>query len=86
MDSIEKYANATSKGLVSEKEDIKFNNIIKEHNPSWPQIPNHAYILLIIWGFESRKTNSLFNFIIHQPGIDKIYLYAKIHMKQNINC
>ena len=33
--------------------------------------------MLIIWGSESRKTNSLFNFIIHQPGIDKIYLYAK---------
>ena len=31
MDSIEKYANATSKGLVSEKEDIKFNNITKKY-------------------------------------------------------
>ena len=50
---------------------------IKEHNPNWPQIPDHPYRILIIRGSGSSKTNSLFNLINHQPGIDKIYLYAK---------
>ena len=29
------------------------------------------------WRLWIWKTNSLFNLIIHQPDIDKIYLYAK---------
>ena len=33
--------------------------------------------MLIIGGSRSRKTNSLFNLINHQPDIDKIYLCAK---------
>ena len=32
---------------------------------------------MIIEGAGSGKRNSLFNFIIYQPDIDKIYLYAK---------
>ena len=58
---------------------------IKEHNPNWQQIPDHPYRILIIGGSGSGKTNSLFNLINQQPDNDKIYLYAKIHMKQNIN-
>ena len=50
---------------------------IKEHNPNLPQIPDHPYRILIIWGNGSGKTNSLFNLIIHLHDIDKIYLYAK---------
>ena len=50
---------------------------IKEHNPYWPQIPDHPYRIIIIRGSGSGKTNSLFNLINHQSGIDKIYLYAK---------
>ena len=50
---------------------------IKEHNPSWPQIPDHPYRILIIEGFGSGKTKSLFNLIRQQPDIDKIYSYAK---------
>ena len=50
---------------------------IKEHNPNWPQIPDHPYRILIIGGSGSGKTNSLFNLISQQPDIDKIYLYAK---------
>ena len=51
--------------------------IMKEHNPHWPQSPDHAYRILIIGGSGSGKTNSLFNLINQQPDIDKIYLYAK---------
>ena len=31
FDSMEKYAHGTSKGLVSEKEEIKCNNIVKQY-------------------------------------------------------
>ena len=48
-----------------------------EHNPNWPQIPNHPYKILINGGSGSGKANSLFILISHQPDIDKIYLYAK---------
>ena len=60
---------------------INFDNVIKEkikeHNPDWPQIRDLPYRILIIVGFESGKTNSLFNLINQQPDIDKLYLYAK---------
>ena len=49
----------------------------RKHNPNWPQIPDHPYRILIIGGSGSGKTISLFNLIIHQTEIDKIYLYAK---------
>ena len=60
---------------------INFDDVvkenIKEHKPNWPQISDHPYRILIIWGSGSVKTNSLFNLINQQPDIDKIYLYAK---------
>ena len=80
VDSIESYVYETNKDLVSEKEEIKSNDITKrykKHNPSWPKNPDYPYRILIIGGFESGKTNSLFNLINQQPDIDKIYLYAK---------
>ena len=49
----------------------------KEHNPKWPEIPDHPYRILIIWGSESGKINVLLNLINHEPDIDKMYLYAK---------
>ena len=59
---------------------INFDDVTKEeteeHNRNWPQIPDQPYGTLIIGGSGSGKTNSLFNLIIHQPDIDKIYLYA----------
>ena len=48
-----------------------------EHNPKWPYIPDYPYIILIIGGAGSWKTNALLNSINNQPDIDKIYLYAK---------
>ena len=50
---------------------------IKEHNPIWPGSPDHPYRILIIGGAGSGKSNALLNLINHEPGIDKIYLYAK---------
>ena len=50
---------------------------IKEHNPNWPQIPDHPYGILIIGGSGSEKINLLFNLINQLPDIDKLYLYAK---------
>ena len=57
-------------------DDVTTENI-KEHNPSWPQISDHSYRILMIGRPESGKTNSLFNLINEQPDVDKVYLYAK---------
>ena len=43
--------------------DDVINQNIKEHNPNWPEIPNHPYRILINGGSGSGKTNSLFNLI-----------------------
>ena len=48
-----------------------------EHNKNWPYIPDHPYRILMIGGSGSVKTKVLLNLIENQPGIDKIYLYAK---------
>ena len=57
---------------------IRFDDVarenIKERYPNWPQIPDHPYKILVAG---SKKTNALFNLIIHQPNIDEAYLYAK---------
>ena len=64
--------------------DDVINENIKEHNPNWLEIhlytmfihTDHPYIILIIWGSGSGKTNSLFNLRIHQPDIYKMYWHA----------
>ena len=61
--------------MINFDEVMKEN--IKEHNPNWPQIPDHPYRILIIEGSGSGKTKSLFNLINQQPDINKTYLYAK---------
>ena len=49
----------------------------KECDKKWPYIPDHPYIILIIGGSGSGKTNALLNLIGQQDDIDKIYLHAK---------
>ena len=60
---------------------INFDDYVNEnkteHNPEWPYTPHHPYIILILGGSGSGKTNELLNLIQDQPKIDKIYLYAK---------
>ena len=72
IDSIVTYACGTKKYLLSEKQEIKRNNIIKnwltlimlrkkklkEHNLNWLQIPDHSYRIIIIAGSGSGKINS----------------------------
>ena len=36
------------------------------HNPDWPNIPDHLYRILIIGGSGSAKTNVLLDLIKHQ--------------------
>ena len=57
-------------------DDYSNENKIK-HNPDWSYILDHPYRILIIGVSGSGKTNALLNLINNQPGIDKIYLYAK---------
>ena len=45
----------------------------KEHNPNWPEIPDHLYIILIAGGFRSEKINTLYNLINHEPDIDNFF-------------
>ena len=33
------------------------NENIKEHNPNWPQVPDHPYRILINGGYGPAKTN-----------------------------
>ena len=59
---------------------INFDDYTKENkaenNGNWPHNPDNPYIILIIGGSGSGKTNVLLNLIDNQPDIDKIYLYA----------
>ena len=49
----------------------------KEHNPNWPESPDHPYKILRVGGSGSGKENASLNLIDHEPDIDKISLYAK---------
>ena len=50
---------------------------IKQHNLTWPEISGHPYLISIIAGSGSGKTNALLNLINNDPDIDKIYLQGK---------
>ena len=52
----------------------------KEHNEKWTYMPNHPYMILIIVGSGSGKTNALLNLIREQDKrglIGRIYHYAE---------
>ena len=76
--------------IVSEKEKIKYNNIIKRYKndqiPNWSLISDHLYRILIVGGSESGETYTLLNLINHEPDIDNFFYMLKILMKQNISC
>ena len=60
--------------------DSIINEKNKEHNEKWLYLPDHRYIILIIGGSGSGKTNKLLNLIKEQDYhdvIDNIYLYAR---------
>ena len=57
---------------------VNFDDVVKENmrelNLNWPQISEHPYRKLVIWGSGYGKTNSLFNLINPQTDLDEIYL------------
>ena len=57
--------------------DCITNEKTKNTMKKWPYILDHPYIIMIIGGSGSGKTNTLLNLINEQNDIDKIYLYAK---------
>ena len=60
--------NETIQEMINFDDVVKGN--IKQHNPNWPQIPNHSYRVLIIGASGSGKTNSFFHVINQQPSIE----------------
>ena len=54
---------------------------IKEHNLNWPEIPDYPYIIIIVGGSGSGKTNALLNLINNETDIDKFFYMLKIHSK-----
>ena len=62
---------------INDRFDGCTNENKTKHNKNWPYIPDHLYRILIIGGSGPGKTIVLLNLIENQPGIDKIYLYAK---------
>ena len=50
---------------------------MREHNPNWPELPDHQYQILIIGGSGSGKTNALLNLINNEPDINNFFLYSR---------
>ena len=46
----------------------------KEHNPNWPESPDHPYRMTITAGSGSGKIKALLNLMSHHTDINKIYL------------
>ena len=89
-DSIETYAYGMNKDSVCNNmiKQYKYyftRKDIKEHNPNWPEIPDHLYIILILGDSGFERTNAFLNLINHEPGIDQGFYVHKNHLNQNIN-
>ena len=50
----------------------------KKHYEKWQYIPDHPYIILIISGSGSGKTNTLLNLINEKHDIDKFICMQEI--------
>ena len=48
------------------------NEGIKEHNPKWPEIPEHTLWIVIIGSSPSGKADAFLNLINHEP--DKLFI------------
>ena len=46
---------------------------IKQHNPNWPGIFYHPYIILLVGCSGSGKTNALLNLINQETDINKFF-------------
>ena len=53
---------------------------VQEHNPNWPEIPDHPYKMLIVRNSGFGKTNGSFNLINHGPDVDTTFYMLKIQM------
>ena len=64
-----------------------YDQLVKiNHNPTRPYISDHPYMIVIVSGSGSAKTNVLLNLLKKQrPDIDKIIYMSKIHSNQSIN-
>ena len=60
---------------------INLDSITKENNKEYNEkcsfIPDHSYIIIMIGGSGSGKTNALINLMNEQNSFDKIYLRAR---------
>ena len=67
--------------MISKIQMINFDDYVNEnktkHNSKWLYIPDYPYIVLIVGGSGSGKTNVFLNLMNNQSDIDEIYLYAK---------
>ena len=52
--------------------DYVTNEGIKEHNPKWPENPDHLHQILMIGGSGSIETNELLILINNESDFDKI--------------
>ena len=69
-------------------DDFSKSNISK-HNPNWPQALDHPYIILLVRGSGSGKTNILLNLIKRQDDdeysiIYKISTIVCLHVRTKI--
>ena len=71
--------------LVNINDQLDYAIEKTEHNSKWLYSPDDPYIMIIMGGWGSGKTNALLNLINNQSDIDKIIFMQKIRMKLNIN-